>query len=62
MESFTIEVFTLLGVGIFVILFRLYARISKVGFRELQADDYLMVVAAVRYPGSAECARARVLR
>ncbi|KAK3318778.1 hypothetical protein B0H66DRAFT_249663 [Apodospora peruviana] len=49
MDSFTTEAFALLGVGLFIIGLRLYARISTVGFGRLQADDYLMVLAAVVY-------------
>ena len=47
-DPFTTEAFSLLGVGIFVIALRSYARITSVGFRGLQFDDYLMCVAAVR--------------
>ena len=47
MSSFTIEAFTLLGVGVFVICMRLVARVTAVGIKNLQLDDYLMVVAAV---------------
>lgn len=48
MDSFTTEAFALLGIGLGFIILRTYARISVVGFRRLEADDYLMVVAAVR--------------
>ncbi|KAG9202171.1 hypothetical protein G6514_004608 [Epicoccum nigrum] len=48
-DSFTTEAFTLLGVGIFVIALRSYARVTSVGFGGLQFDDYLMCVAAVIY-------------
>jgi hypothetical protein len=47
-DPFTTEAFSLLGVGIFVIALRSYARVTSVGFRGLQFDDYLMCVAAVR--------------
>jgi len=47
MSSFTIEAFTLLGVGILIIGLRLYARISTVGVSRLQVDDVLMILAAV---------------
>lgn len=50
-DPFTTEAFTLLGVGIFVIALRSYSRITSVGFRGLQFDDYLMCVAAVRVAG-----------
>ena len=48
MDAFTREAFALLGVGLLVIGLRSYVRISTVGMRGLQADDYLMLVAAVR--------------
>lgn len=47
LSDFTTEAFTLLGIGLGVIGLRTYARVSVVGFRRLEADDYLMVVAAV---------------
>ncbi|KAL8350212.1 hypothetical protein RB598_005512 [Gaeumannomyces tritici] len=51
MNNFVIENWTLLGIGLSVIALRLYARISAVGITKLQADDYLMVAAAVVYSG-----------
>ncbi|OJD29286.1 uncharacterized protein BKCO1_8500015 [Diplodia corticola] len=39
----------LYGVGIFIIFFRIFARVHRVGFRELAADDYLMLLAAAWY-------------
>ncbi|KAK0643835.1 hypothetical protein B0T16DRAFT_392298 [Cercophora newfieldiana] len=56
MEQFSTEAFTLLGVGLLFIGLRSYVRISTVGWKGLQADDYLMWVAAVAY--SAETALA----
>lgn len=47
MDSFTVEAFTLLGTGIFIIGLRLFARITAVGIKNLALDDYLMCVAAV---------------
>lgn len=47
MDSFTIEAFTLLGTGIFIIGLRLFARITAVGIKNLALDDYLMCLAAV---------------
>ncbi|GAP84462.2 putative related to integral membrane protein PTH11 [Rosellinia necatrix] len=38
------EPWVLLSLGIAFVLLRLYARWSKVGFREFQLDDYLMIV------------------
>ncbi|KAF7543930.1 hypothetical protein G7046_g9902 [Stylonectria norvegica] len=49
MSDFTTEAFTLLGIGLSVIGLRTYARITAVGFRRLEADDYLMIVAAITY-------------
>ncbi|KAK3389147.1 hypothetical protein B0H63DRAFT_94846 [Podospora didyma] len=49
MDAFTREAFVLLGVGLLVIGLRSYVRITTVGIRGLQADDYLMLVAAVAY-------------
>lgn len=49
MDSFTIEAFTLLGVGLLVIGLRTFARISGGGLRGLQPDDYLMLLAAIVY-------------
>lgn len=39
----------LYGFGIFIIFFRLFARVKRVGVRELAPDDYLMLVAAAWY-------------
>lgn len=47
MDAFTTEAFTLLGVALGVISLRIAARTISVGVRGLQADDYLMVLAAV---------------
>ncbi|KAJ8108444.1 hypothetical protein OPT61_g8169 [Boeremia exigua] len=47
-DSFTTEAFTLLGVGIAVIVLRTVARTIAVGVKGFQFDDYLMCVAAVR--------------
>ncbi|KAK4442079.1 hypothetical protein QBC34DRAFT_313847 [Podospora aff. communis PSN243] len=56
MDEFTTEAFTLLGVGLLFIGLRSYVRITTVGWKGLQADDYLMWVAAAAY--SAETALA----
>ncbi|KAK1965736.1 hypothetical protein LY78DRAFT_609872 [Colletotrichum sublineola] len=56
MSDFVTEAFTLLGVAIGVISLRTYARISAVGVKHLQADDYLMLFIALSY--SAETALA----
>jgi len=47
MEAFVTEAFALLGVGLLFIGLRTYVRISTVGWKGLQADDYLMWFAAV---------------
>ena len=41
------EVFILMGIGLLVILLRLYARWEAVGFSRWEADDYLMILAMV---------------
>ncbi|KAF5516769.1 hypothetical protein CGCS363_v001848 [Colletotrichum siamense] len=55
-DDFATEAFALLGVGLGVIALRTYARISAVGVRHLQVDDYLMLLVACTY--SAETALA----
>ncbi|KAK8009807.1 Glucan 4-alpha-glucosidase [Apiospora arundinis] len=47
MDVFTIEAFALLGIGLAVIGLRTYWRLSTVGIRNLKADDYLVLLAAV---------------
>ena len=47
-RQFNIEAFTLLGVGLTVTILRTYVRISSVGLKRLQVDDYLVWFAAVR--------------
>ncbi|KAK7457394.1 hypothetical protein Landi51_01527 [Colletotrichum acutatum] len=49
MQSFTIEAWTLLTVGILFTMLRTYARVRSVGFKGLQADDYLVWVGAIFY-------------
>ncbi|KLU87037.1 hypothetical protein MAPG_06043 [Magnaporthiopsis poae ATCC 64411] len=41
-RSFTIELFTLFGIGVLSTVLRTYARIKKVGFANLAADDFLV--------------------
>lgn len=41
------EVFILLGIGLAIILLRLYARWEAVGFSRWEADDYLMILVMV---------------
>lgn len=47
-EKFNVEAFTLLAIAIVVTGLRTYARVTAVGWRRLQADDYLVLVGAVR--------------
>ncbi|KAL8856739.1 MAG: hypothetical protein Q9178_006696 [Gyalolechia marmorata] len=44
-DAFTTEAFTLLGVGVTVVALRTYSRLTAVGIRKFQADDYLMLFA-----------------
>ena len=46
-DQFNTEAFTLLGVGLFITILRTYTRISTVGWRRLEVDDYLIWFAAV---------------
>lgn len=46
-ENFIAEAFSLLAISLIFIALRIYSRWSSVGFRQLAADDYLMVVAGV---------------
>ncbi|RMY63172.1 hypothetical protein D0865_00005 [Hortaea werneckii] len=55
-RQFNIEVFTLLGVGILVTALRIYTRLSLVGWKKIQADDFLALFAILCY--SAETALA----
>ncbi|KAJ4256137.1 hypothetical protein NW762_009213 [Fusarium torreyae] len=48
-DSFAIEAFTLLSIGILVIFMRTYARLRQVGIRNFEADDYLMLLAIIPY-------------
>lgn len=47
MRTFNIEAFTLLAIALVVTAMRTYVRITSVGFKNLWADDYLVVLAAV---------------
>jgi len=46
--TYQIEAFTLLGFALGVTALRIYSRVKLVGIRRLEADDYLVLVAAVR--------------
>lgn len=48
LKRFTTEAWTLLAIGLFITILRTYARARAVGLKGLQADDYLVWVAAVR--------------
>ncbi|KAL4917787.1 hypothetical protein BDW62DRAFT_217806 [Aspergillus aurantiobrunneus] len=48
-RSFARETWTLYGVGMLGVVLRFVARIRRLGIRNLQADDYLMVFAVVWY-------------
>ncbi|GAB7324987.1 hypothetical protein MBLNU13_g08792t1 [Cladosporium sp. NU13] len=48
-RQFNIEAFTLLGVGLTITALRTYVRISSVGVKRLQVDDYLVWFAAICY-------------
>ncbi|KAF7122907.1 hypothetical protein CNMCM5793_001018 [Aspergillus hiratsukae] len=57
-DSFTTEAFTLLALAIVAIIIRIIARITTVGIRNFQLDDYLMPLAGVVYgleTGAAYC-------
>ncbi|KAI8668268.1 hypothetical protein NCS55_00851900 [Fusarium keratoplasticum] len=49
LRAFNIEAFTLLALALLVTALRSYVRISTVGLRNLWADDYLVLLAAVVY-------------
>lgn len=48
MDAFTAEVWTLYAVSVLVIFIRIFARWKMVGIKQFQADDYLVLLAAVR--------------
>ncbi|OHE92469.1 hypothetical protein CORC01_12260 [Colletotrichum orchidophilum] len=48
-QQFTIEVWTLYGIGVAVTVLRTYARAKAVGFRNFRADDYLVWGAILFY-------------
>lgn len=47
LKAFNIEAFTLLGIAMLVTVLRCGVRISSVGCKNLWADDYLVILAAV---------------
>ncbi|KAH6679973.1 hypothetical protein F5X68DRAFT_244936 [Plectosphaerella plurivora] len=55
MEALTAEAFTLLGVGICVVLLRTAVRARQLGIRHLQADDYFMLAALLPYAAGTAC-------
>ncbi|KJZ74262.1 hypothetical protein HIM_06268 [Hirsutella minnesotensis 3608] len=48
-NKFATEAWTLLAIGLLVTMLRTYARARTVGFKGLQADDYLVWLAAILY-------------
>ncbi|PLB37418.1 uncharacterized protein BDW47DRAFT_37863 [Aspergillus candidus] len=48
-QEFAKETWTLYAVGLLGVVMRFIARIRRLGFRNLQADDYLMVSAVIWY-------------
>jgi hypothetical protein len=50
-RTFNTELFTLYAFGVLVTVFRTYARVKAVGWRELKADDFLVWLAIVRMTG-----------
>lgn len=48
-KAFAIEAWTLLAIGILFTMLRTYARARAVGFKGLQADDYLVWVGVVSF-------------
>ena len=61
-DDFGIEAFTLLSLAVVIIGVRTGARLSMVGVRNFQLDDYLMPLAAVVYgleTGAAYCVGAK---
>ncbi|KAG8416250.1 hypothetical protein J3458_006846 [Metarhizium acridum] len=52
-HHFTIELWTLYGIGVFATFLRTYARIRAVGARNLRADDYLVWVGVAFYTAQA---------
>lgn len=49
LRAFNIEAFTLLALALLVTALRSYVRISTVGWKNLWADDYLVLLAAVSF-------------
>ncbi|KAI5457796.1 hypothetical protein BGZ63DRAFT_364253 [Mariannaea sp. PMI_226] len=49
LKAFNIEAFTLLAIALLVTIMRCVIRVRTVGFKNLWADDYLVVVAAIAY-------------
>lgn len=45
--QFVREDWTLFSIGVLFTVLRIYARVKHVGFKKLQADDYLVMVAMV---------------
>lgn len=56
-HRFTVELWTLYGIGVFATFLRTYARIRAVGARNLRADDYLVWVGVVSPTSEVACRR-----
>ncbi|EPE32221.1 hypothetical protein GLAREA_07354 [Glarea lozoyensis ATCC 20868] len=48
-RTLAVQSWSMYGVGMFLILLRIYARIHRLGFKSLQLDDYGMVLAGCFY-------------
>lgn len=48
LAAFNTELWTLYAFGFLMTIFRTYARVKAVGFRELRTDDYIVWIALVR--------------
>ncbi|RYP44625.1 hypothetical protein DL769_011504 [Monosporascus sp. CRB-8-3] len=47
MKKFSIEAWTLLGIGLLVTIIRTFGRVKALGLKGLQPDDYLVWVGAI---------------
>lgn len=48
-HALAVQSWSLYGIGMFFICLRIYARVKRLSFKGLQADDYLMLVVGVLY-------------
>ncbi|KAF8863871.1 hypothetical protein BDZ45DRAFT_737709 [Acephala macrosclerotiorum] len=54
-QALAVQSWSLYGIGMFLILLRVYARIHRLGLKGLQIDDYLMVLAGGLYTALVVC-------